>query len=55
MYSTPNSRPGTSAPMNRSPTDTETWSAMSTSMMDGGMRMPSVPEAATSPLASAFE
>jgi hypothetical protein len=55
MYSTPSSRhPGISAPMNRSPTDTDTWSAISTSMMDGGIRMPSVPEAATTPEAMAL-
>ena len=41
--------------MNRSPTDSESWSAMMTSMIDGGMRMPSVPEAATTPEDSAFE
>jgi hypothetical protein len=37
------------APMKRSPTGVLTWSAISTSMIDGGIRMPSVPEAATTP------
>jgi hypothetical protein len=55
MYSRPRPTPGISAPMNRSPTETDTWSAISTSMIDGGMRMPSVPEAATTPEATALE
>jgi hypothetical protein len=55
MYIKPSSTPGTSAPMNRSPTDVDTWSAISTSMIDGGIRMPSVPEAATTPDATDFE
>ncbi len=40
--------------MNRSPTEMASWSAISTSMMLGGMRMPSVPEAATTPVASSL-
>ncbi len=43
--------PGKTAAMNRSPTDRAIWSAIITSMMDGGMRMPSVPEADTTPAA----
>ena len=54
MYSRPSNTPGISAPMNRSPTDIDTWSAISTSMMDGGIRMPNVPEAATTPDAMAL-
>ncbi len=61
MYSRPSATPGTSAPMKRSPTEVDTWSAISTSMIDGGIRMPKVPkvpkvpEAATVPQAIAFE
>jgi hypothetical protein len=40
--------------MKRSPTETDIWPAMSTSMMGGAIRMPSVPEAATTPEASAL-
>ena len=38
--------------MNRSPTDSDIWSAMTTSMMLGGIRMPSVPTAQMVPVAS---
>ncbi len=40
--------------MNKSPTETDTWSAISTSMIDGGIKMPKVPEAATTPDANAL-
>ena len=39
--------PGKTAAMKRSPTESAIWSAMITSMIDGGIRIPSVPEAAT--------
>ena len=38
--------------MNKSPTERFSWSAMMTSIMLGGMRIPRVPEAATVPRAS---
>ncbi len=55
MYIRPIITPGITAPMNRSPTDSDSWSAMMTSMMLGGIRMPSVPAPATTPEASSFE
>ncbi len=51
----PSRTPGTSAPMNNSPTDSESWSAIRMSMIDGGIRMPSVPADAITPEANAFE
>ena len=45
------SRPGINAPMNRSPTDTPSWSPSTTSTIEGGMIWPRVPEAAITPLA----
>ena len=51
MYSAPSSNPGISAPMKRSPADRLSRSAISTSMIDGGIRMPSVPTAPTVPAA----
>jgi hypothetical protein len=41
--------------MKRSPTASESWSAMITSMIEGGIRIPSVPEPATTPVASSLE
>ena len=47
-------RPGTIAAENRLPTETVSRSAMTISMMLGGMRMPSVPAAAIVPHDSAW-
>ena len=52
MYKPPNRSPGNTAPKNKSPTDIAMRSAISTSMMLGGIRMPSVPTAHTVPAAS---
>ncbi len=41
--------------MNTVPTGTDRRSAMMTSMIEGGIRMPSVPEAAMVPVASGTE
>ena len=41
--------------MNRLPTERDNWSAMMMSMMLGGMRIPSVPAEATTPLAKEGE
>ena len=52
MYSPPSSTPGNSAPRNKSPTLIAIRSAITTSMMLGGIRMPSVPTAQTVPEAN---
>ena len=41
--------------MNKSPSEIANWSDMITSIIDGGIRMPSVPEAAIVPVAMGFE
>ena len=41
--------------MNRSPSEIASWSDMMTSMIEGGIRMPSVPALATVPVAMGFE
>ena len=41
--------------MKRSPTDTPSWSASTTSTTLGGMIWPRVPEAAMTPVANDFE
>ncbi len=51
-YSTESSRPGNKAPANSDPTGTDIRSPMITSMIEGGIRMPSVPEDAIVPTAS---
>ena len=51
-YSPDSTRPGITAPRNRLPTDTAIRLAISTSMIDGGIRMPSVADAASVPVAS---
>ncbi len=49
MYRPLISRPGRTAPVNSVPTGTPTRSPMITSMIDGGIRMPSVPALAMVP------
>ena len=44
-YSPASSRPGSSAPAYRRATDTDSTGPMTTSITEGGMRMPSVPPA----------
>ena len=51
MYRMPRIIPGNRAPINRSPTDKLSWSAIITSMILGGIRIPRVPEAQTVPTA----
>ena len=51
-YRNPMITPGNTAAMNRSPTDSAIWSAIITNMIEGGIRMPNVPDAATTPEAN---
>ena len=54
MYRPLINRPGRTAPVNSVPTGTPTRSPMMTSMIDGGIRMPSVPALAMVPTDSAL-
>ena len=53
-YMAASKRPGTIAAENRLPTDTESRSAITISMIEGGIRIPKVPAAAMVPQESAW-
>ena len=51
MYNKPSKSPGKTAPINKSPTDILTWSPIITSIILGGIKIPNVPVAQTTPQA----